>query len=1069
MAVTLEQFIRHLTDSGLMSVEEVRAFRSGLAPDKQPPGDAQPFAKELVKQKKLTAYQATAIYQGKPHGLIFGNYVVLEMLGQGGMGKVFKAEHRRMKRPVALKVMSSNAMKSPDAVKRFHREVEAAAKLTHPNIVAAFDADEAKGVHFLVMEFVEGSDLANLVKKNGPLPVDKAVNCILQAARGLAQAHADGVVHRDIKPANLLLDKTGTVKILDMGLARLTDAAGGGAAEGLTQTGAVMGTVDFMSPEQALHTKLADARADIYSLGCSLWFLLTAKSVYAGDSLMMKLLAHREQPIPSLCALRQDVPQSLDSVFARMVAKKPEERYQSMNDVLRDLEAVVAGTHVSAGAAVGASSWGGASFSTGGTGEGEDSALQAFLRGISPGASDPAMRTRVANGPSDTLVSRAADQTQTSMLKSVIAKASRLPPKQRWLIGGGAGAALLLVIILMSLSGGKKEQIAENDGKKEPERRPKAASGNKETAKSGKSADSAPWTTPFANENLDGWKGLPGMWTAVKGTLTGTTRGKSFPHNTFLCSDRNYRDFELEFAVRLVEGRNNSGVQIRSKLDDPSKFIVSGPQADMGGKFWGSLYGEKTVGMMKQSPDSVLAGVKIDDFNDYFIRVVGKHVLIRLNGQIAVDDDFPAMDDEGIIAFQIHSGDPMEVVFRDVRLRELSSGGSSASQTLPPGWISLFDGRDLSGWVGVNDGGPPKWKLEQGYVETVAGTGSIRTAKDYGPDYELHAEFWLPLLADKRGQARANSGIYLNGRHEIQILDNYQNPEDPARGCGALYGTVPAQPGGIVPPERWQTFDITYRSPRWDQAGNATTPGRLTIIHNAAKVIDDATFSVKSTIQAASNDTSLTGPILLQEHGVTGIRFRNLRIRPLNAPAQKNDSSWTSLFNGRDLSGWKPMGGGDWSVKDGVLIGETTPNKVGWLMSDKDYADYDLELEYKLAPGSNSGLFPRAWEAANVSGGEFGEIQILDDADPQFIGKIGPMQKTGALFGQIAPNPTPNAPAGVWNRVLISLRGKHVQTTFNGVKIIDADSPKLDRPSGRIGLQLYPLRIEFRNIRVREP
>jgi serine/threonine protein kinase len=258
------------------------------------------------------------------------------------MGVVLKAEHKRLKRLVALKVMSASIVKRPDALKRFHREVEAAAKLRHPNVVATDDADEAKGTHFLVMEYVEGTDLSALVKKQGTLSVQQAVQCIIQAAQGLEFAHAQGVVHRDIKPANLLLDNKGTVKILDMGLARIEGDSGSQAE--LTSTGAVMGTVDYMAPEQALSTKHADARSDIYSLGVSLWYLLVGRCVYDGDTLMSKLLSHRDSPIPSLREFNNEVPESIDLVFRKMVAKKPADRYQTMTEVIRDLEACQTGS-----------------------------------------------------------------------------------------------------------------------------------------------------------------------------------------------------------------------------------------------------------------------------------------------------------------------------------------------------------------------------------------------------------------------------------------------------------------------------------------------------------------------------------------------------------------------------------------------------------------------------------------------------------------------------------------------------------------------------------------------------
>jgi serine/threonine protein kinase len=351
-----------LWESRLLPGEKLRRLSAERATD-----DGPAWTQDLMRRGALTPFQAEQLLAGNGDRLVLGGYRILERLGEGGMGQVFRAEHQLMKRVVALKVIAGdpfpttpdfqdsstnfdiflplprNMCLAPDDLGAFHREVRAAGRLRHPNIVTAYDAAEDRGVHFLVMEYVPGVDLGRLVRESGPLPVALACEYVRQAAQGLQYAHEQGVVHRDIKPSNLLLtwegvgvDRRSTlvadrhvVKLLDLGLARLGGRSGDDETDGV-----LCGTPDFLAPELAVDSRIVDIRADLYSLGCTFYYLLTGHVPYAGGAWTEKLVRHRLDPVPPLTNFRADVPAEVSAVLDRLLAKDPAHRFQLPADLL---------------------------------------------------------------------------------------------------------------------------------------------------------------------------------------------------------------------------------------------------------------------------------------------------------------------------------------------------------------------------------------------------------------------------------------------------------------------------------------------------------------------------------------------------------------------------------------------------------------------------------------------------------------------------------------------------------------------------------------------------------------
>ena len=302
------------------------------------PRESEALADRVVAEQFLTRFQADHLLRNKAHGLVVGRYVVLEPIGAGAKGRVYKAEHRLMGRLVALKVIAPRIATKASTIARFHREMKLVGRLDHPNVIRAFDADQLGKLLYLVMEFVPGRSLDFHLLERGPLPPEEVLDYAAQAALGLDHAHSRGIVHRDVKPSNLLLDEDGRIKVLDLGLGALMEADS--HASFATANGAAVGTPNYMSPEQAIGRE-ADGRSDLFSLGCTMYHLLTGQLPFPAETILEQLERRiRGGPVP-ITDVRPDLSPDLVRVLDRLLARKPEDRYQTGTEAAEAIRGVL--------------------------------------------------------------------------------------------------------------------------------------------------------------------------------------------------------------------------------------------------------------------------------------------------------------------------------------------------------------------------------------------------------------------------------------------------------------------------------------------------------------------------------------------------------------------------------------------------------------------------------------------------------------------------------------------------------------------------------------------------------
>ena len=342
---TMDEFLRVTRASGLVDSDRLDEAISSWKGVTGPVPEA--CIQAIIDNGLLTTWQLDQLRKGKHKGFVLGKYKLLRLLGQGGMSSVYLAEHMTLHNKVAIKVLPVKRVDQTSYLARFEREAQSSARLNHPHIARAFDLDTSGSIHFIVMEYIDGTDLHARVKQDGPLPVREAADFIRQAALGLHHAHEEGLVHRDIKPANLMVDKRGHVKILDLGLVLANDDED--AALTKEHDEKVLGTADYLSPEQARDSHKADRRSDIYSLGCTLYYLLVGKAPFAKGSLAERIRAHMNEPAPNLLDARPDVPAAIVELYFRMMEKHPDARQQTAQEVADSLASWLTATAAAAG------------------------------------------------------------------------------------------------------------------------------------------------------------------------------------------------------------------------------------------------------------------------------------------------------------------------------------------------------------------------------------------------------------------------------------------------------------------------------------------------------------------------------------------------------------------------------------------------------------------------------------------------------------------------------------------------------------------------------------------------
>ncbi|MFO0968343.1 MAG: family 16 glycoside hydrolase [Gemmataceae bacterium] len=985
-------------------------------------------------------------------------YRILGLIGVGGMGAVFKAEHLLMKRAVALKVINRALLDNPAAIERFRREVETAGKLTHPNIVHAYDAEQAGDAHFLVMEHVDGVSLAKLVNDGGPLPVDRACDYIRQTALGLQHAHERGMVHRDIKPQNLMLSNEGTVKILDFGLARFAlesapplaqqatvEAAGEATVSGaapaaaLTQIGAVMGTPDYIAPEQARDAHSADIRADIYSLGCTCYDLLTGRPPFPEGTVVQKVIAHIERQPKAITTLRRELPPALAPVIEKMLAKDPAARYQTPAEVA---EALLPFTRPAPG-----------------TSE-EDAPKPA---GESSSLRGPRRRPRFALAASCTIALltlsylfippvrdfahyffrlatnrgvleiEADDEDIEITVKQEgkdVVKAVVINKKTKRTFELSAADGQIEATDPLDKTTRKTTEFAlERGGRTSlrarallPERVAKKGPHGTDKA----DAETVPGFEPafrplFNGENLTGWK-LNQKWTVKDGVLIADRAGE------FLSERAMSQNFRLRLELKLIRG--HAVVRFRVPASGEKDWNVALMDNRLG-MMDGMLHtgrGKRTTGLVREiaNMDEWIVVELISQDQEATVRINGKQVLYLK------DDSYtPAPGHIGLWISEVAGPKKTELHIRKIEIMELPPSPPPAE-----GFQPLFNGKDLAGWSTTN---PDAWKVKSDILTGLDGV--LRSDKAY-ENFEVRAQVRLrfPGVADFCFRSTTTDWGYapLGNKWISECTGSlaYRRKSGKSK-------VLVDYSSGRVPDDAWFTLEVRV-------------------------VNRKATVRLNGALTAEKDIPELARRGFLEWHvdPKSKLELRSIEIKEL-PPSAAAPPTFQPLFNGKSLDGWHSRADSYFVKKDGALHANPVANEYGMLRTIKSFENYELRLQCRLG---DAGAFAktRAGVALHVR-------DVPGFSDPRYsigihmTGGRAPDVKAHGL-GDIGEVKTPLAtkgPAeGGWNDLRVVRQVGKVTIFYNGEQRWSCD--RCPPSKGQIGLWAEAGEAYFRDIEIKE-